>query len=339
VTDAPDRPGFLRRLGIAGSNVLTPLHTALIATYTAIRWLGAGDWWLVDALGYILPWLFVPSLVLLPVALFRRRRAWRLLALVPPVLFCLTYGHLFLPRLPIETAGPEFSVLTHNVYYRNEDVDGVAAAIDAHAPDLFVLQELEPEMAAALDNRFASRYPTHRVEPGCGLWSRHPILEYAAYQLVPGEGDWVQQAVVEIDGRRITVLNVHPRSPPIQGIHPLGLPLAIPTGFVTAGRDGDVQGLLSRIARIDGPLIVAGDFNLTDQQSQYRVLTQHLHDAHRESSWGLGFTFTYSPPGSPPLWRIDYAFHSSHLVALSTARGGYGGSDHRPVIARFAFAE
>ena len=227
--------------------------------------------------------------------------------------------------------------MTYNVLYRNSDADQVAAAIEAHAPDFFGVRELEPPMAQALESRFAGRYPYYRLEPGCGFFSRYPILRYEAFRLAQGEGGWAQQCTLEIDGYQVTVLSVHPRSPPLLGFHPFGLPLGIPTGFANQGRDADVCDLLSRLEQVDGPLVVIGDFNLTDQQSLYTSLTRHLRDAHRESGWGMGFTFTRFPRIGLPTWRIDYVFHSPDLVALHTAVGGYGGSDHRPVIARLAF--
>jgi endonuclease/exonuclease/phosphatase (EEP) superfamily protein YafD len=328
---------FLKRLGSAGANLLIPLHTGLIVAYFVLRWLSGGELWFIDALGYVLPWLFAPLVVLLPAALLRRSRTLLVLAAVPTALFLLTYGHLYLPRWPVQAAEPTFTVMTYNVLFCNQNVSGVVAAIEAHEPDFFGLRELEPPMARALENRFADRYPFHKVEPGCGFWSRHPIMTYAAYQLVAGEGDWAQQFTLDVDGLRVNVLSVHPRSPPLRGFHPLGLPLGVPTGFASQGREADVHELLSRLEEIDAPLVVIGDFNLTDQQSGYGALTERLHDAHRESGWGMGFTFTRWPSIGLPTWRIDYAFHSADLVALSTTVGGRGGSDHRPVIAELAF--
>ena len=140
-------PGFLKRLAIAGVNLLTPLHAGLIIAYFALRWLGGGGLWFADALGYVLPWLFAPLLVLLPGVLLRRSRPLLILAAVPLVLFLLTYGHLYLPRLPVRAAGPTFTVMTYNVLYRNEGADQVAAAIKAPGPDSFGLRELAPSMA------------------------------------------------------------------------------------------------------------------------------------------------------------------------------------------------
>jgi vancomycin resistance protein VanJ len=330
-------PGFLKRLAIAGINLLTPLQAGLIVAYFALRWLGGGDLWFVDGLGYVLPWLFGPLVVLLPGALLHRSRPLLTLAAVPTALFLLTYGHLYLPRLPVRSTGPTFTAMTYNVLYRNPGTEQVAAAIEGQAPDFFGLRELEPPMAQALESRFADQYPYYRIEPGCGFWSRYPILQYEAFRLGGGEGHWAQQLVLEIDGRRVTVLSVHPRSPPLRGFHPFGLPLGVPTGFANEGRDVDVRDLLGRLERIGSPLVIIGDFNLSDQQGPYADLARHLRDAHRESGWGMGFTFTRFPRLGLPMWRIDYVFHSPDLVALSTVVGDYGGSDHRPVIARLAF--
>ncbi|MFQ6102384.1 MAG: endonuclease/exonuclease/phosphatase family protein [Anaerolineae bacterium] len=328
---------FLKRLAIAGVNLLTPLHAGLIVAYFVLRWLGGGDLWFVDALGYVLPWLFGPLLVLLPGVLLCRSRLLLALAAVPTALFLLTCGHLYLPRRPVRATGPTFTVMTYNILYRNADVDGIVAAIQAHDPDFFGLRELEPPMAQALEDRFADCYPYRRIEPGCGFFSRYPILEYEAFRLDGGRGHWAQQLVLDIEGTAVNVLSVHPRSPPLQGFHPWGLPLGVPTGFANEGRDADGRDLLSRLEGIDNPLVVIGDFNLTDQQSLYEPLTRRLRDAHRESGWGMGFTFARFPRLGVAMWRIDYVFHSPDLVALSTTVGDFGGSDHRPMIARLAF--
>jgi endonuclease/exonuclease/phosphatase (EEP) superfamily protein YafD len=175
------------------------------------------------------------------------------------------------------------------------------------------------------------------VEPGCGFWSRYPILEYAAFQLVEGEGNWAQQFVLDVKGRDVNVLSIHPRSLPVYDIQLSELLSRLPTAFADPGRDADLRALLARLEGIEGPLVVIGDFNTTDQQSLYAPLTRRLRDAHRESGWGMGFTFLSGRGAGLPVWRIDYVFHSLDLLALSARVGERGGSDHRPVIARLAF--
>jgi vancomycin resistance protein VanJ len=329
--------GLLRRFVVVILSILVSLHAGLIVAYFSARWLSGNSLWLVDVVAYLLPWLFVPSLLLLPATLICRSRFLISVAVVPLVIFSAIYGHLYLPRWPVRTADPAFTVLTYNVLYTNEDVDAVADEIERHNPDFFGLRELEPSMAQVLNSRFVERYPYHRVEPGCGFWSRYPILSYEAFRLVEGQGACAQQLVLDLDGREVNVLSVHPRSPPVYGI-PFSKVLAVlPTEFPNQDRDADLRGLLLRLEEIEGPLVVIGDFNATDQQGFYSPLTRRLHDAHRESGWGMGFTFSDWPDVGLALWRIDYVFYKSDLVALSAGVGDYGGSDHRPVIARLAF--
>jgi hypothetical protein len=76
---------------------------------------GGGDLWFVDALSYMLPWLFAPLVALLPLVLLRRSRLLLILVAVPTALFLLTYGHLYLPRWPVRAADPtSFTVMTYN---------------------------------------------------------------------------------------------------------------------------------------------------------------------------------------------------------------------------------
>ena len=332
--------GFLKRLMVAGLHVLTPLQTGLLITYYTMRELGRGDFWIIDALSYILPWMYLPFIILLPgIFLLRRTRLMLILVVIPTMLFLLTYGNLYLPRLMVRSTGPTFTVMSYNVLWSNTQADRVAAAIEEHAPDIVGLQELLPSMGAALEERLAERFPYRKLENSYGVLSRFPILEYEFYQLGDGTGSWVQQMVLEIDGHRVNLLHAHPRSPPLEGFHPFGLPLGIPTGFHNQDRDADIRGLLRRVERLEDPLVVIGDFNMTDQQIMYAPLTSRLKDAHRESGWGMGFTFSRFPSIGLPMWRIDYVFYSPDLVALSTTTGDYGGSDHRPVNAELSFRE
>ena len=330
---------FAQRLAVAGTNLLVPLHTGLILCYLGLRWLRGDELWFIDALNYVLPWILTPTLLLLPAAVYRRSRLLVILAAVPAVLFLLTYGALLLPSWPAVAGEPPFLVMTYNVRFDNRDEQAVAASIEQQSADVVVLRELEPPMAEALEERLGYLYPYSRIEPGCGLFSRLTILEYEAFRLSDEAYDFAQRLVLDVEGRRLVFFSVHPKAPRIGGFHPFGLPLGIPTGLARRGRDADVLSIIRIVEDLEGPLVVAGDFNLSDQHQPYGPLTTALVDSHRESGWGLGFTF--SPFGGPGLamWRIDLILHSRDLVALSTRLGEFGGSDHRPFVAELAFRE
>ena len=332
------RPGFPRRFSIAAINILTPLCFSIAALYYAVREISGRELWLIDMLGFILPWLLLPAIILLPaVILLRRSRIIHILTLTPIVLFIFTYGHLYLPDIAAPPSSSAFSVMTYNVLGSNPDLDNISAVIDANDPDIVGLHELSSSMVEFLDDHYAERYPYRRLEKWVGFMSRYPILEYEFFRLDEGDGTWAQRFVLDIDGHHTNLLNVHPQSPPLKGIRPLGLPIGIPTGFEDQRRDADLRDVVSRADILGDPILVIGDFNLADQQSLYASLTVHLKDAHQESGWGMGFTFSRFPPFAPAMWRIDYILYSPDLVSLKTTTGDYGGSDHRPVTAILAF--
>jgi vancomycin resistance protein VanJ len=329
---------LLRRCAVAGVSALAASHAGLFVAYTIVRAMFGHALWVIDTAADILPWLFVPVLLwLLAALLLRFPRVLTIASAVMVILFLLTYGHLYLPRWPVRTRGPEFTVLTHNVLGSNENVDALLVSIDEHKPDFFGLRELAGPMAQALEPHLAGKYPHHRIEPGCGFWSRYPILAYERFQLVEGEGSWAQRLVLDVEGRTVVVISLHPRSPPAYGFPLSELPARLPEALADEGRDADLQALVARLEGIEGPLVVIGDFNATDQYALYGPLTRRLRDAHRESGWGMGFTYSRWPEVRQALWRIDYVFHSPELVAVSAGTGDYAGSDHRPVIARLAF--
>ena len=74
----PTQPGFLKRLAIAGLNIFSTLNVGLILAYFVIREVSQNKLWFIQALHYVLPWLFLPLIILLLLAfLFLRvcRRA------------------------------------------------------------------------------------------------------------------------------------------------------------------------------------------------------------------------------------------------------------------------
>jgi vancomycin resistance protein VanJ len=336
-------PSFFRRLSIAAAQLLISLHTGLVVIYYVLHALSGSDLWFIDALGFLLPWLFIPSLVLLPLALWNRLRRFSILAIIPLALFVITYGHLYLPRLPVVTTGPTFTVMTHNVLYKNLGTHQILGIIETNAPDIIGLSELDTSLAQELVIQIAEDYPYYYLEDGHGIFSRYPIESYTTFKM--SDMEWgprlAQKCVLNIDGHRVTLIHAHPFTIPIEAkeISLLGIPLTLPLGLNNQYRDADINGVLSQMEQVEGSLIVIGDFNLTDQQNGYKSLTQNLQDAHKESGWGLDFTFTRFPQIGTPMWRIDYVLYSPDMTALSTTVGEYGGSDHKPVIAKLGFLE
>lgn len=339
---APQQPGFLKRLALAGLNILVPLNVGLILAYYVIRESSQTKLWFIQALHYVLPWLFVPVLLLLPVSILLRSRVKTLLLILPVPLFLLSYAELYLPRLPVPKTGEPFTVMTYNVWGGNTQFDRIATEIQNHDPDLLSIHEFSPPIVEALENQLAETYPFYRIHPGVGFFSRYPILQSRAFRLggiygIPGP--WAQHLILDMNGQEVNVFNVHPPSPPLQGEQIPGLPLRLPSSFRTEGFEIAVREILWRMEHAQGPILVVGDFNFTDQEEEYKLLTQTLKDTHRQCGWGMGFSFARFPSTGIALWRIDFVLHSQDFVSLRTELGDFAGSDHRPVIAEVGWRE
>ncbi|MBN1992625.1 MAG: endonuclease/exonuclease/phosphatase family protein [Anaerolineae bacterium] len=288
-------------------------------------------WWPGDRLlpvrlaNYLMPWLLVgliPALVVAGVA--RRYRLMMLLA-IPTLLIGLTFAPLFLPRPPtVLAASTPLKVMSYNVWARNRDISSAAALIRQEQPDILLLQEVKRSDALALNQALTDLYRGSELhfiyEPAIGqaIASRYPLTpRRASYQ-----NGRTQKVIADTPAGPIAVWNAHPHAP-----------------FRWSQQYREISGLVDEIAAMDGPLILGGVFNTTDQAETYRLISQHLQNAHWEAGWGFGFSYPAHTRrfrgrvALPPLVRIDHIFYSHHFFARQASTlPTSGGSDHLPVV-------
>ncbi len=178
---------------------------------------------------------------------------------------------------------------------------------------------------------------------GLGIISRYPIINIDSASL--DDPNWqVQIAQITKDNHVFTFYNVHTQSSNLLLYLQEGGSVAdeVETSFQI--RKSLVQRLTVDISNRTGPVIVAGDFNSTDQSEVYALLTKQLTDAHVVAGWGFGHTFpSYSGsyhgiPIPPQEMRLDMILYSPELTALRSWVGTtYGESDHLPVFAKLAW--
>jgi len=330
--------GFIKRLVMAATVMFAPLHAVLVILYCLARLVGYVEYWIVDALSYVLPLLLLISVLHFPGAIWRRSPYLLSATALPLVVFGVLYGPNYVPRSASEHVEPSFSVMSYNVWAGNQKYEDIVDAIGELTPDVIGLQEITDLIAHEIQDDLAVRYPYSAIDGGQAVFSRYPILDYEILLI----GDeripiTVQHIVLDVNGKQIGVVNAHPHSPQLIASRLVGLRIRYPSGLASRWRDLEVRELMEAIETMDGPLVVLGDFNLTDLQLVYNEMTETLRDAHAEAGFGLGFTRTPVRGKGPPTWRIDYVFYTPELVALSTTHGDFGGSDHRPVMATLAF--
>lgn len=98
-------------------------------------------------------------------------------------------------------------------------------------------------------------------------------------------------------------------------------------------RAEQANAIAKHIAECPYPVLICGDFNDTPVSYTYRVLSDGMKDAFRESGSGFGKTFE----NPLPIPRIDYIFHSEMLSSwefrtIETT----GMSDHYPLCCKIS---
>jgi endonuclease/exonuclease/phosphatase (EEP) superfamily protein YafD len=309
-----------------------------VTGYWAARLIAGERWnWIAFANNFV-PWWALGGLIAGGIAAFSRWR-WGLIALQTPgiVAFLICYAPLLLPHSPTAVASdaPILTVATYNIEAITSDpqrVLDVTAGLDA---DIIGLEEVGPVHAALFEKELIAEYPYQALYPklpvhGVGLLSRYPIL---SQELIPPFPDSMLylRATLDVNGDLITIYVVHP-PPPRQFISPLT--------YDDSRRDAEITILKNRyLVHETGPVIVLGDFNMTDQSDAYQIMDDLFDDTFRTVGWGLGFTFPDKIRSSiriiPRLIRIDYVWYNAYFAASGIEVGSDSGtSDHRPVVAQ-----
>jgi vancomycin resistance protein VanJ len=339
--EQPGQAGPIRRMITVIWNLVQAailLYGIGVTGYLVARVTIGERWGMVAFANNFLPWWALGGVVLAGIALLSQYRLLLVALQVPGVIaFLVLYGGVWLPRDPVESApdGPHLTAATYNVLSVGSDPARVIAVIRALEADIVALQELGPEHAARMEAELSDRYPYQAHDPalpvqGVGLLSRYPIQQTETFMPQPHTMRFLR-AVVDVAGTPLTVYVAHP-SPPSAAFSPLT--------YSDDQRDTQLAILRERYLQHEtGPLLVMGDFNMSDQSDAYRAMDRMLDDAFRVAGRGLGFTFPGKPvlPLLPRVLRIDYIWYNDDLIALDArAAPKSGTSDHLPVVARLA---
>ncbi len=293
-------------------------------------------------------WLAVPNLLLphvlgVSVGLLVLLLALKTLrvALVVAVLGLLVFvGSSADLRRPFTevAAGQPLRIVSLNQRYKNWGVEQILDAIAQQNADLVAIQELSQPVAEALATEMQQRYPYQLLAPslsseGMGLLSRYP------FEVVRRSAEYnAQQVRLTIAGNDVTLINVHLEAPQVDiRRHPQLRFLPLVSGYDATERERGLAALLRDIDAIEGPLLLAGDFNLSDREASYGALADRLHDAYRETMLGFGFSFPYwqrvggvgHVPVPFPLIRIDYVWSRDGILPVQAhTECPTSGSDH-----------
>ncbi len=285
--------------------------------------LGARLSWLIDLTTHFrVQYLAVTVVLLALLALRRRWRASIVLAAAGAVSAVPVIPYLPLaPRPAVVATQPPLKVLSVNVSYRQFSPRRLLELIRDINPDVVVAQELTPyaaEVLAPLDEPFPQHFKMPAEGPyGIAVWSRLPLESAVPFAL--GRLPAIE-ARVRFGERTFTLLGVH---------------LNAPTSVRRAtARNAELRQLAERSVAIEGPLVVAGDFNLTPYSPLFTdwLAASGLTDTRR------GRTPSVSWPADLPIFGIpiDHVAVSPEFAIIAHHRLPDFGSDHYGVLAELA---
>ena len=319
-------------------STLTTVYSVAILVWFLL-WLTAGDgiWWMA-LLNRGVPYLFLPTPVLLLWGILIRKYKATLPLVLPLLFFGMIYHSYIFPdtRKGIVVV-PEFKVMTYNVLYSNFDYAAVAGVVLSHGPDLVALQEVQPEMMAALQARLSVEYPYSMMgwvdDYGTtAIFSRHPLNETYTLDLEAGRPAVVVR--MKIGDREITFIDVHLLAYNLWWTPWRDIPADV--NERTAIQNRQVKIVLQEAESVGGNVIVGCDCNSYETSSSYRLFSDVMHDPARGTGWLPGWRDLTGTKWDIPFQHIDHIWYSGSLKPVGVTRlQGNGGSDHFPVLAAF----
>ena len=293
---------------------------------------------LLELVYVALPFLFAPVIFLL---------GWALVAKSPLVwaccvslllLFCWRWGGLFISfnrgeqvvdlKVVSFNLGPSVSNLSEKERYINQ--------LEA---DFLVLVEFTPDIEPLLTKKLSQSYPFSArsdKNPTILLLSRFEIVSIQEIGLEDSNNSRPSlHAEVAMPSGMVHLLLIHPAPPDVLRVGRL------PSGIDHLQHKKDFAQLTTYINFLNGPVILAGDFNLSAETEIYSDLTQTLIDSHVSAGRGFGFSFpVYDHYGRPmwfPLVRIDYILHSHHFLTVNSQTDCDTPSNHCLIQADLAY--
>lgn len=230
-------------------------------------------------------------------------------------------------QLIAQPAEGHIRIVSLNAWHSNRDPDALETFLRSVAADIVVLAEFGPARSA-LASRLADRFP-HQAGCNDNVWcamhllSRHPIFSARTTSRHNRTGPPSVEVGFGPALANLSVIGVHLMRP-IDSRWGSFKEVTQLAGRVRALRD-----------RRDGPIIVAGDFNLTPWSwnwRKFRAESGLRSDGPWPASWP-------SAPLKLPQLAIDHVFISQDMTIARIGVGPDVGSDHLPIIADIAGAK
>lgn len=293
----------------------------------------------LDLLNHAQIFLLPGTLVgLVIVAILLRGRA-RSFAMIYAIMGIAASANVMVPEFigsmqqrPAAPASGTITMMTHNLFGMNYEMEKVRAAILAEKPDIIVFQEYFGEQATDLHPLLIAEYPFFvRCRGGkranLGLYSKLPF-EQVDDGACPNNAYGTTRTAHILatfqapNGKPFSVLTTHMDWP-----------------FPIQRQSDQLRALTEVISKVDGPLIVAGDFNSTpwsyalrDFVARSGLVRQTINLLTYPMSWHYLGAWRDTIPFLP----LDQVMTRDGIVVHEIHAGLPTASDHLPVVFTFS---
>ena len=255
-----------------------------------------------------------------------RRGKLSLLRLVVAV--ALTFGWLFPLKWHRDRSLPsDYRLVSLNIQSQATDLHRAVETIRMFKPDFVCLQEIwhRPEL-----EKVESLLPDYRVlGAASGEFERQSFNEGTFLAV---RSDWSieasslkeETALLHVcrGDAKLVVVSIH--APRAKSFFPSGLRQTVEEQVDKS------EELKEELAAIEGPIILAGDFNAPESGPAFKILGGRFHSAFEQAGSGLGQSF----PSGFPVIRIDHVMGTAEVDFTRYETHDFG-SDHLGLVASF----
>lgn len=287
------------------------------------------------------PWMAVPSALVLAIALVIRRRALTALSVVCLIVqLCWHVGYVYardglseqaraVVAEQVDTTDRYARIMTLNTKNGYANAEQIVQVVREEHVEVLALQEVSTDLIARLNEAgIGELLPYSAVASASaddnggvnGLWSAAPMSDVTG-DLIPIEASSIPAASIDFGGTVIRFGSVHPFSPRLenQGLWDRGL------------------SAISQLQGDEHTFVLMGDFNATWDHASFRYLLGDRFVDSGENA-GEGFHMTYPSNKTlfgitlPAVVEIDHIVHDKGVVVGDLETVTISGSDHKALL-------
>ncbi|MDN5200924.1 endonuclease/exonuclease/phosphatase family protein [Fulvivirgaceae bacterium BMA10] len=234
--------------------------------------------------------------------------------------------------------GKDLSILSYNLYFRNQHPESIIMEIQEADPDVIVVQELTTHWDSLLRTRL-KKYPYYDTKPlrntyGLGTYSKFPLTKTEFLAKQPNK-PYAQFVEIDFGDKNILLCNVHLASP--------AWAVENPNNFFTIYEKINEQ-RKNQLIEIEQYFnqenyqqsiqILAGDLNVFKLEPIYRDLLKNWLNLYNEKGSGLGTTFPNAHNFPNTFITLDYILFRGETVPLNFSVLDQGSSDHFGIMGK-----